>query len=91
MEKNKIEKTISDNIKPILNNLNYELIECVYRKENKNIFLRVFIDFLKNDENKKITHEDCEKVSKAIENIIEGKIETNFFLEVSSAGIKDAE
>ena len=61
-----IEERIQELIEPIIVNLGYELYDVEYTKDGKDYFLRVYID---ND--KGISLEDCEKVSNAINDIID--------------------
>lgn len=78
-----IEK-LNEIIAPIVQELNYELYHIEYIKENGEYYLRIYID---ND--KGITLEDCEKVSRPVSNILDVKdpISDSYYLEVSSPGI----
>ena len=80
-----IEERIQELIEPIIVNLGYELYDVEYTKDGKDYFLRVYID---ND--KGISLEDCEKVSNAINDIIDTEdfIKEQYFLEVSSPGVE---
>ena len=80
-----IEERIQEKIEPIIVNLGYELYDVEYTKDGKDYFLRVYID---ND--KGISLEDCEKVSNAINDIIDTEdfIKEQYFLEVSSPGVE---
>ena len=68
-----------------INNLGYTLYDVEYVKEGKDYFLRIYID----DESG-INIEDCEKVSKEINNILdkEDYVKEQYFLEVSSPGVE---
>lgn len=80
-----IEEKVEKLIEPIIEKIGYELYDVEYTKEGKNYFLRIFID------NKKgIDLNDCEKVSNAINDILDEKnyIKEQYFLEVSSPGIE---
>lgn len=80
-----IERKVEALIGPIIENLKYELYNVEYSKDGKDYYLRVFIDS-KNG----ISLEDCEKVSNAINDILdtEDLIKEQYFLEVSSPGIE---
>lgn len=80
-----IEKKVNDVIKPIIENLGYELYDVIYEKEGKDNYLRIFID--KNDG---ISLNDCENVNNAINDILDEKdlIKDSYFLEVSSTGVE---
>lgn len=81
----RIEENIENLVKPIIENLGYNLFDVIYTKEAKDYYLRIFID----SENG-ISIEDCEKVSNAINDILDEKdyIKEQYFLEVSSAGLE---
>ena len=81
----KLEEKIENLVKPIIEDLGYSLFDVVYVKEAKDYYLRIFID----SENG-ISLEDCEKVSNAINDILDEKdyIKEQYFLEVSSAGLE---
>lgn len=80
-----IEEKVETIIEPIVQSLKYELYDVEYVKEGKDYYLRIFIDS-KNG----ISLEDCEKVSNAINDILdtEDLIQEQYFLEVSSPGIE---
>lgn len=80
-----IEERIEQSIKPIIQQLGYQLYDVQYVKEGKDYFLRVFIDRPEG-----ISLEDCEKVSNQINGVIDEKdeIKEQYFLEVSSTGIE---
>ena len=80
-----IESKIENLIKPIINNLEYELYDVQYLKEGKDYFLRITIDKPGG-----VMIEDCEKVNQAIDEILDtaDMIKTSYFLEVSSPGIE---
>ena len=81
----KLEEKVECLVKPIIENLGYNLFDVVYVKEAKDYFLRIFIDSEAG-----ISLEDCEKVSNAINDILDEKdyIKEQYFLEVSSAGLE---
>ena len=80
-----IEEKIENLICKDINNLGYELYDVEYVKEGKDYFLRIYID----SENG-IDLNDCEKVSNAINELIDSKdyIKEQYFLEVSSPGVE---
>ncbi|MDT8716423.1 ribosome maturation factor RimP [Clostridium sp. 19966] len=75
---------LNELIKPIVDELGYELYFIDYVKEDGEYYLRVYID-----DEKGITLEDCEKVSRPISDMldIEDPITDAYYLEVSSPGI----
>ena len=81
----KLEEKIENLVKPIIEDLGYNLFDVVYVKEAKDYYLRIFIDSEAG-----ISLEDCEKVSNAINDILDEKdyIKDQYFLEVSSAGLE---
>ena len=70
-----IEEKVTTLLEPIITNLGYELYDIEYAKEEKNYFLRIFIDSPKG-----IDLNDCEKVNDAITDILDE--------EVSSPGVE---
>ena len=80
-----IEDKVEELVKPIIENIGYDLYDVEYAKEGKNYFLRIFID-----SNKGIDLNDCEKVNNEIVGKLDEKdyIKEKYFLEVSSPGIE---
>lgn len=80
-----VEAKIENLLKPIINNLQYELYDVQYVKEGKDYYLRIIID-----KNEGISIEDCEKVNNEIDEMLDREdiISTSYFLEVSSPGIE---
>ena len=80
-----IEERVEQLVKPIIENIGYELYDVQYEKEGKNYYLRIFID-----NEKGIDLNDCEKVNDAITDILDEKnyIKEQYFLEISSPGIE---
>ena len=80
-----IEEKVEKLVKPIIENLGYELYDVEYAKEGKNYYLRIFID-----NEKGIDLNDCEKVNDSITDILdeENYLKEQYFLEVSSPGIE---
>ena len=72
-------------IKPIVEELNYELYYIEYLREQNENYLRIYIDSSKG-----INLEDCEKVSRRVSDILDEKdpISDSYYLEVSSPGIE---
>ena len=80
-----IEEKVENLIKTEVENLGYELYDVQYAKEGKDYYLRIFIDNQTG-----IDLNDCEKVSDAINPILDTAdyIKEMYFLEVSSPGIE---
>lgn len=80
-----LEERVESIVKPIIENIGYELYDVQYEKEGKNYYLRIFID-----NEKGIDLNDCEKVNDAITDILdeENCIKEQYFLEISSPGIE---
>lgn len=89
MDQQNYSKSISDVVQkvaePIAEKLGFNIWNVKFVKEGPNYYLRIFID---ND--KGITIEDCEKMSKAIEGPIDelDPISQNYYLEVCSPGVE---
>ena len=81
----KIENNVEELVKPIIEKIGYKLYDVIYEKEEKDYFLRIFID-----NEKGISLEDCEKVNNAITEVLDEKdyIKDQYFLEVSSPGVE---
>ncbi|MBA2651789.1 MAG: ribosome maturation factor RimP [Tatlockia sp.] len=79
-----IQSEIEEILKPLINNLGYELWGCEYLSQGKHSLLRLYID--KEDG---IAVEDCERVSKQVSAFldVEDPISGNYSLEISSPGI----
>lgn len=80
-----ISQKIEDDFKPIVQELGYELVYVEYIKEGQDWFLRFFIDKPEG-----IDINDCEKVSRHIEPILDDRedVKTQYILEVSSLGLE---
>lgn len=80
-----IAQTVSEMIQPTVNELGYSLWDVEYCKEGASYYLRITIDCENG-----ISIDDCEKVHRAIEPILdrEDPIEGSYHLEVSSPGIE---
>ena len=84
MAENKIAKTVRELAEPVCEELGYELVDVEYLKEANNWYLRIYID--KPDG---ISIDDCEQVSKRMDDIIEQRniISSQYLFEVCSPGL----
>lgn len=75
---------IENEFRPIVEKLGYELVYVEYVKEGPDWYLRYFIDLPKG-----ININDCEKVSRHIESLLDkgSYIEGQYILEISSLGL----
>lgn len=82
----KTEKDLETLLKPVVEQLGYELYDVEFVKEGSEWFLRIYID----SSNKTIDLDDCEKVSNIISDLLDEKdpIATAYNLEVSSCGLE---
>jgi len=89
MEKQKknIAGTVRDLVSPVADELGYMLWDVEYVKEGADMILRITIDKPEG-----VDIEDCEKMARAIDPIIEeaDPIEVSYKMEVSSPGIERA-
>ncbi|WP_066893777.1 ribosome maturation factor RimP [Clostridium nigeriense] len=71
-------------VRPVADELNYEIYHIEYVKENGEYYLRIYID-----KDGGITLTDCEKLSRRVSDIMdeEDPIPVAYFLEVSSPGL----
>ncbi len=85
MEKKNVAGTVRDLIAPIADELGYDIWDVEFVKEGADMILRITID---KDEG--IDIEDCEKMSRAIDPVIDeaDPIETSYRMEVSSPGVE---
>ena len=81
----KIEEKVEELLKETIEKLGYNLYDVEYVKEGPNYYLRVYID-----DEKGIDLNDCEKVSNAIDEMLDEAniIKDQYYLEVSSPGIE---
>lgn len=81
----KTEQNVYNMILDTVEGLGYVLYDVEFVKEGKDHFLRVYIDNQKG-----IDLDDCEKVSNAVDPILDEKdpISTSYSLEVSSCGLE---
>ena len=80
-----IAQVITDLAKPIVEGLNYELVDVEFIKEGANWYLRIYIDKPGG-----ISIDDCQAVSEKISDRLDEKdpIEQGYYLEVSSPGLE---
>lgn len=85
MSKNALIDKLVTLVEPIVSELNYELYHLEFVKEGNDNYLRIYID----KENGGISLEDCEKVSRAVSDMLDAEdpIVEAYYLEVSSPGI----
>lgn len=86
MSKNALVDKLIDLVEPIATELSYELYHLEYVREGNDNYLRIYID----KENGGISLEDCEKVSRAVSDMLDAEdpINEGYYLEVSSPGIE---
>ncbi|WP_251860274.1 ribosome maturation factor RimP [Clostridium sp. Marseille-Q2269] len=84
MSKHSLIENLKEQVKPIVENINYELYHIEFVKEGKENYLRIYID----SENG-VSLDGCEKVSRAISELLDDidPIQESYYLEVSSPGI----
>lgn len=80
----KILNEVETLVKPIVEELNLELIDLEFVKEGRDWFLRIYVDTPQGG----IDIEQCALVSERVSGVLDEKdpIEQNYFLEVSSPG-----
>lgn len=80
-----IQQEITKLVEPIVDDLNYELVDVEFVKEGANWYLRIYIDKPGG-----IGIDDCQAVSERISDILDKKdpIEQSYYLEVSSPGLE---
>ena len=71
-------------VKPIADELNYDIYHVEYVKENGELYLRIYIE-----KDGGITLSDCEALSRRVSDLMDEKdpIKDPYFLEVSSPGL----
>lgn len=84
MKKN-VQQEIMELAAPVVEALNYELVDVEFVKEGANWYLRIYIDKPGG-----ISIDDCQAVSEQISDILDEKdpIEQSYYLEVSSPGLE---
>ena len=80
-----VSNRIEEDFRPVIEELGYELVYVEYVKEGQDWFLRFFIDRPEG-----IFIEDCEKVSRHVEVLLDEKeyVKAQYILEVSSLGLE---
>lgn len=80
-----IQQEITKLAEPIVDDLNYELVDVEFVKEGANWYLRIYIDKPGG-----IGIDDCQAVSERMSDILDKKdpIEQSYYLEVSSPGLE---
>lgn len=80
----KVEEIVQEFAIPILDQLEYELVDVEYVKEGNNWYLRIYIDKPGG-----VTIDDCQQASEQISDKLDevDPIPHNYFLEVSSPGL----
>ena len=83
--KRDVQQVITELATPIVEGLNYELVDVEFIKEGTNWYLRVYIDKPAG-----ISIDDCQVVSEKMSEILDEKdpIEQFYYLEVSSPGLE---
>ena len=84
MSKSRIEQVVEELAEPILEELNYELVDVEFKKEKGDWYLRFYIDKPGG-----ITLDDCQKFSERISDKLDetDPIPHRYYLEVSSPGL----
>lgn len=84
MGKNSIVQAVTELVEPVVREEDLDLVDIEYKKEGQGWYLRIYID-------KKggVTVDDCQKVSRRIEDMIEIDeiVNSAYMLEVSSPGL----
>ncbi|GAB6170121.1 ribosome maturation factor RimP [Clostridium carnis] len=77
-------ENIDQLVRPIADDLNYEIYHIEYVKENGEYYLRIYID-----KEGGIALTDCEALSRRVSDVLDEKdpVPTGYFLEVSSPGL----
>lgn len=85
MKKDIVAEKIEELVRPITEDLMYELYHVEYVKENGDFYLRIYID----KESGRISLDDCEAVSRRVSDLLdtEDPIKEAYYLEVSSPGL----
>ena len=83
-EKSYTRKKTEELVQPILNRMNFELVDVEYVKEGSTWYLRVYID-----KDGGITVDDCEAVAREMNEILDREdfVEDSYVFEVSSPGL----
>jgi len=83
--KHLVEQKIKENVQRIVENDNLELVYTKVTSSKRSLIISIFID-----KDGGVTHEDCAKVSRNLETLLETEdfIPTSYLLEVSSPGLE---
>ncbi len=83
--KRNVQQDIMELAAPIVEALNYELVDVEFVKEGANWYLRIYIDKPGG-----ISIDDCQAVSEQMSDVLDKKdpIEQSYYLEVSSPGLE---
>lgn len=84
MKNDALVNEIYEMVKPIADELNYDIYHVEYVKENVELYLRIYIE-----KDGGITLSDCEALSRRVSDLMDEKdpIKDPYFLEVSSPGL----
>ena len=84
MKNDALVNEIYEMVKPIADELNYDIYHVEYVKENGELYLRIYIE-----KDGGITLSDCEALSRRVSDLMDEKdpIKDPYFLEVSSPGL----
>ena len=84
MKNDALVNEIYEMVKPIADELNYDIYHVEYVKENGEFYLRIYIE-----KDGGITLSDCEALSRRVSDLMDEKdpIKDPYFLEVSSPGL----
>ena len=84
MKNDALVNEIYEMVKPIADELNYDIYHVEYVKENGELYLRIYIE-----KEGGITLSDCEALSRRVSDLMDEKdpIKDPYFLEVSSPGL----
>ena len=84
MKVNALVEQIAEIVKPIAEELNYDIYHIEYVKESGEYYLRIYIE-----KDGGITLSDCEAISRRVSDLMDEKdpIKDPYFLEVSSPGL----
>ena len=84
MKNDALVNEIYEMVKPIADELNYDIYHIEYVKENGEFYLRIYIE-----KDGGITLSDCEALSRRVSDLMDEKdpIKDPYFLEVSSPGL----
>ena len=84
MKVNALVEQIAEMVKPIADELNYDIYHVEYVKENGELYLRIYIE-----KDGGVSLNDCEALSRRVSDVLDEKdpITDAYFLEVSSPGL----